>query len=58
MENAAREEFTKHHEIVKALIDKLPSLIDDPDGHRLARVELKKHMAKLEKSCPPVTEPV
>ena len=52
MEDPAGDEFVRHHLIVTELLERLPSVRDDPDAFAFACDELRKHMAKLEEIGP------
>ena len=52
MDDAPVDEFTRHHLIVTELIERLPSVRDDPDAFAFACAELRKHVAKLEEIGP------
>jgi hypothetical protein len=52
METPEVDEFTRHHLIVTELLEKLPSVRDDPAAFEFACAELRKHVAKLEEIGP------
>ena len=52
MEDPGVDEFTRHHTIVTELLERLPSVRDDPDAFEFACAELRKHVAKLEEIGP------
>ena len=52
IDNAAVDEFARHHLIVTELLERLPSVRDDADAFGFACAELRKHIAKLEEIGP------
>ena len=46
------DEFTRHHAVLSELVERLPSVRDDPDAYAFACAELAKHVAKLEELGP------
>ena len=48
MDDSPVDEFTRHHLILTELVERLPSVRDDPDAYAFACAELAKHVAKLE----------
>lgn len=47
MEDSPVDEFTRHHLVLTELVERLPSVRDDPDAYAFACTELAKHVAKL-----------
>ncbi len=47
MEDSAADEFTRHHVVLSELVERLPSVRDDPAAYDFACTELAKHVAKL-----------
>ena len=52
MEDPGVDEFIRHHLIVTELLERLPSVREDPDAFAFACAELRKHVAKLEEIGP------
>ncbi len=52
MDTPEVDEFTRHHLVLTELVERLPSVRDDPDAYAFACAELAKHVAKLEELGP------
>ena len=52
MDDAAVDEFTRHHLILTELVERLPAVRDDAAAYAFACEELAKHVEKLRELGP------